>query len=83
MGTNEAGNPILGVLIACAAATVLLAALTVWLGRHRKLSRRGSLAMAVVAMLPLFGAGFLMATKHQVEIATGETPSGKNVVPLH
>ena len=60
-------------------ASVALAALGFWLHRQGKLSARGpALAWAILTIAPLFGAGFVMMTKHQVEIAAGETPSGKN-----
>lgn len=79
MGSNGPGNPILQVLLVCVLASLVLAALGFWLRSRGKLSTKGpALGWAVLTILPLFGAGFIMATKHQVEIATGETPSGEN-----
>lgn len=82
MGTNGPGNPILQVLLVCVLASVVLAAIGFWLRSRGKLAAKGpALGWAILTILPLFGAGFIMATKHQVEIATGETPSGQNVPP--
>lgn len=79
MGTNGPGNPILQVLMLCVLASLILAALGFWLRSRGKLRARGpALGWAILTILPLFGAGFAMMTKHQVEIATGETPIGEN-----
>lgn len=79
MGTNGPGNPILQVLLVCVLASLALAALGFWLRSRGKLRDKGpALGWAILTILPLFGAGIVMMTKHQVEIATGETPIGKN-----
>jgi hypothetical protein len=53
-----------------------------WLKKTGKLTSRGAaLAWAILTILPLFGAGFAMMTKHSVEIVTGETQSGVNEPP--
>lgn len=76
---NGTGNDILVLLLLCVAASVALAAVGIWLHRRRRLtSRSATLAWAIVSILPLFGAGFLMMSKHVVEEATGETRSGVN-----
>ena len=75
-------SPILGILLACVAASIFLAALGIWLKRSGRLTSRGAaLAWAILTILPLFGAGFAMMTRHSVEIATGETRSGVNEPP--
>ena len=80
-GTN---SPVLGVLLACVAGSVILVVIGAWLHRQRKLtSRRAALAWAILSIAPLFGAGLIMFTKHQVEMATGETRSGVNESPVH
>ena len=82
MGTNGPGNPILQVLLVCVLASVALAAIGIWLHRSGKLSAKGpALGWAVLTILPLFGAGFIMMTKHQVEMATGDTKPGVNEPP--
>ena len=79
MGTNGPGNPILQVLLLCVAASLILAIVGFVLRRRGMLRARGpALGWAILTVLPLFGAGFAMFTKHQVELATGETPVGKN-----
>ena len=76
------GSPILGVLLALVAASVVLAALGMWLHRRGKLATRGAaLVWALLTIAPLFGAGFAMMAKHNVEQATGETRSGVNAPP--
>jgi len=79
---ESTSSPILGILLACVAGSVLLAALGMWLKKTGKLTSRGAaLAWAILTIVPLFGAGFAMMTKHSVEIATGETQSGVNEPP--
>ena len=79
MGENGPGNPILGVLIACVVASVVLAALGFFLrGRGMLASRNAALVWAILVIVPLFGAGFAMMTKHGVDQATGKTRSGVN-----
>ncbi len=75
-------SPILGILLACVAGSIFLAALGIWLKRTGKLtSSKAALAWAILTIVPLFGAGFAMMTKHSVEIANGETQSGVNEPP--
>ena len=79
MGENGPGNPILGVLLACVAASVVLAIVGFVLrGRGHLAGRTPALVWAIVTILPLFGAGFAMMTKHGVDQATGVTKSGVN-----
>ncbi|SFP99889.1 hypothetical protein [Sphingomonas rubra] len=79
---NGTGNDILVLLLLCVGGSIVLAALGIWLHRQRKLTSRGAaLVWAIVTVLPLFGAGFLMMSKHVVEQATGETQSGVNEEP--
>lgn len=79
MGTNGPGNPILGVVFAFIAASVLLAIIGFVLrGRGKLVTSRAALVWAVITILPLFGAGAVFMTKHQVEQASGETKSGIN-----
>jgi hypothetical protein len=47
-------------------------------GRGKLTNSRAALAWAILTILPLFGAGFVYMTKHQVEQATGVTKSGVN-----
>lgn len=79
---NGTGNDILVPLLLCVGSSIVLAALGMWLHRQRKLTSRGAaLVWAVVTILPLFGAGFLMMSKHVVEQATGETQSSVSERP--
>lgn len=79
MGQNGSGNPILGVLLACVAASVILAILGFVLrGRGYLVGRTPALVWAIITILPLFGAGFAMMTKHTVDEATGVTKPGVN-----
>jgi hypothetical protein len=78
---NEA-NPILGVLLACVAGTLVLAAITIWLAKSKRVtSRKALLGLTILSMVPLFGAAFAMMTTHVVEEATGQTQSGVNGDP--
>lgn len=79
MGENGPGNPILGVLLACVAASIILAIIGFVLHRRGMLIARGpALGWAILIVLPLFGAGFAMFTKHGVDAATGTTQAGVN-----
>lgn len=79
MGTNATTNPILITMLLCIGASVLLAAIGFALRRRGKLRAQGpALAWAILSVLPLFGAGAAMFTKHEVEHATGVTNSGEN-----
>lgn len=83
MGTNGPGNPILQVLLVCVFASVALAALGFWLHRRGKLSAKGpALFWAILTITPLFGAGFVMFTRHTVDKVTGETQKGVNEPPV-
>jgi hypothetical protein len=80
-GTN---SPILGALLACVAASVVLVALGLWLRRSGRLTTsRAALLWSILSIAPLFGAGLLMFTKHTAEQVTGETRSGVNRTPIH
>ncbi|GGB28603.1 hypothetical protein GCM10011380_17790 [Sphingomonas metalli] len=75
-------SPILAVLLICVAGSVVLAAIGIWLHRTRRLtSRRAALVWAILTLVPLFGAGFAMMTRHTVDMATGETRAGVNEPP--
>jgi len=79
MGENGPGNPILGVLMACVAASIILAIIGFVLHRRGMLRARGpALAWAILTIVPLFGAGFFLFAKHGVEAATGETQARVN-----
>ncbi|HEX8553802.1 MAG TPA: hypothetical protein VF695_03755 [Sphingomonas sp.] len=79
MGTD---NPILMVLLGCVIASLLLVAIGFWLKRSGKLTTRGAaLGWAVLSVLPLFGAGAAMMTKHTAEAVTGETAPGETRHP--
>ncbi len=76
------GSPILAVLLLCVAASLVLAATGAWLHRRGRLtSRRAALGWAVLTVVPLFGAGLAMMTRHTVDLATGETQPGVNAPP--
>lgn len=82
MGTNGPGNQIFGVLIGLIALSVVLLVVGLLLHRRGALASRGAaLGWAVLTILPLFGGGFLYATKHVVEQATGVTKSNVNTPP--
>lgn len=79
MGYNATINPILLVVGLCIAATVLLAVIGFVLrGRGKLRTQRASLIWALLTIAPLFGAGFGMFAKHEVERAVGITKSGEN-----
>lgn len=79
---NGTGNDILVLLLLCVGGTIVLAALGMWLHRQRTLtSRPAALIWAIITILPLFGAGFLMMSKHVVDQSTGVTQSGVNKGP--
>jgi len=79
MGENGPGNPILGVLLACVAASIILAIIGFVLHGRGKLRARGpALAWAILTIVPLFGAGFAMYTKHTVDNVTGVTKPDVN-----
>jgi len=79
MGTNGPGNPILGVLLACVAASLILAVIGFVLRGRGKLSTRGpALGWAILTIAPLFGAGLAVYAKHSVDQASGATKSGIN-----
>lgn len=79
---NGTGNDILVLLLLCVFGTIALAALGFWLHRQRKLtSRPAALIWAILTILPLFGAGFIMMSKHVVDQATGVTQSSVNEGP--
>ena len=82
MGSNGPGNQIFGVLIALVALSVVLLVVGLLLHRRGSLASRGAaLGWAILTVLPLFGGGFLYATKHVVEQATGVTRSNVNTPP--
>ena len=82
MGSNGPGNPILWVLYALVALSVILAAIGLALRRRGSLASRGAaLGWAILTVLPLFGAGFAFMTTHAVEQAQGVTRSGVDKPP--
>jgi hypothetical protein len=63
MGTNGPGNPIMWVVLALVAASVLLMVIGVLLHRNGTLaSRRAAAAWAILTILPLFGGGVILFT---------------------
>jgi hypothetical protein len=75
-GTANAG---MGVVLALVAASIVLFAIGMVLRRRGALrSRSAGLGWAILTLLPLFGSGFFLWTKHQVEKTTGETREGVN-----
>ena len=81
MGQGTA-NTGMAVVYALVAATVILFVLGMILRKRGMLRTRGpALAWAILTILPLFGSGFYLWTKHQVEQASGETQSGVNEAP--
>ncbi|MCD2325142.1 hypothetical protein LQ953_14060 [Sphingomonas sp. IC-56] len=81
MGQGTA-NTGMGVVLALVAATVLLFVIGMVLRKRGMLRSRGaSLGWAILTLLPLFGSGFVLWTKHQVEKTTGETREGVNELP--
>lgn len=81
MGQGTA-NTGMAVIYALVALTVILFALGMILRKRGMLRSRGAaLVWAILTILPLFGSGFFLWTKHQVEQATGETKSGVNEAP--
>ena len=79
MGENGPGNPILGVLLACVAGSIILAIIGFVLHRRGMLRTRGpALGWAILTILPLFGAGFVLLTKHGIDAATGKTQADVN-----
>ena len=79
MGTNASINPILITTGLCIAASILLAIIGFVLRSRGKLRAQGpAVGWAVLTVLPLFGAGAAMFTKHEVEHAIGVTNSGDN-----
>jgi hypothetical protein len=72
-------NPVFGIMYGLVGLTLVLLIIGAVLHRRGLLtSRPAALGWAVLTILPLFGAGFAMMTKHQVEQAQGVTQSGKN-----
>ena len=82
MGTNGPGNQIFGVLLGLIALTAVLLVIGMLLHRRGALgSRPAAFGWAILTIMPLFGGGFLYATKHVVEQATGVTKSNVNTPP--
>ena len=78
MGEGTA-NTGMGVVLALVAASLILFAVGMMLRRRGSLRSRGpALAWALLTVLPLFGSGLYLWTKHQVEKTTGETREGVN-----
>jgi cbb3-type cytochrome oxidase subunit 3 len=79
VGTNATNNPILITLGLCILASILIAVIGFALRSRGKLrTQRSAMIWAVLSILPLFGAGAAMFTKHEVEHAAGITISGDN-----
>lgn len=79
MGGDGPVNGIFIPLLAAVALSALLVVLGFVLHRRGHFVRRGpAMAWAILAILPLFGAGAVMFTKHMVDEATGKTQSGKS-----
>ncbi len=61
MGTNGPGNPIMWVVLALVAASVVLFVIGLLLHRGGALGSRGAaLAWGILTILPLFGGGVLL-----------------------
>jgi hypothetical protein len=81
MGQGTA-NTGMGIVLALVAASLILFVIGMVIRRRGGLRSRGAaLGWAILTILPLFGSGFFLWTKHQVEQATGETKSGVNELP--
>jgi peptidoglycan/LPS O-acetylase OafA/YrhL len=79
MGSDGPANGILLYLLIAVGLSVLLAIIGFVLhGRGHFTSRGPALAWAVLTILPLFGAGAAMFTKHAADEVTGKTQSGKS-----
>lgn len=72
-------NPVFGIMYGLVGLSLLLLVIGAILHKRGLLmSRPAALGWAILTILPLFGAGFAVMTKHQVEQAEGVTQSGKN-----
>lgn len=61
MGTNGPGNPILWIVLALVAASVVLFVIGLLLRRSGTIASRGAaLAWGILTILPLFGGGVLL-----------------------
>jgi apolipoprotein N-acyltransferase len=81
MGTEAYGQPF-AILFGLVALSLLLVIVGFVLRRRGGLASRGAaLGWAILCVLPLFGAGAFMWTKHTVEMATGETQPRVNEEP--
>lgn len=81
MGQGTA-NTGLSVVLALVALTLILFVVGLVLRRRGMIRSRGAaLGWAVLTILPLFGSGFLLWSKHQVEKVSGETQEGVNELP--
>lgn len=81
MGEGTSSD-VLVVVFGCIALSLLIVVIGFALHRRGHLKdRRAALIFAVLAIVPLFGAGIAMYLKHQVGMATGETRSGVNEPP--
>lgn len=79
MGGDGPVNGIFVPLLLAIALSVALAAVGMVLHRRGKLTRPAvAFGWAVLTILPLFGAGAAMFTKHVADEATGKTQSGKS-----
>lgn len=83
MGENGPGNPILMQLVFWVAASLVLVIIGFVLRRRGMLRTRvPALLWAILCILPLFGAGFVMFVGHTIDEATGKTQPNKNAPPL-
>lgn len=78
MGQGTA-NTGMGIVLALVLATIVLFILGMVLRRRGKLASSGAaLGWAILTLLPLFGSGFFLFSKHQVEKTNGVTQEGVN-----
>lgn len=81
MGPGTA-NTGMAVVLALVVASIVLFAIGMILRRRGVLRSRGAaLGWAILTLLPLFGSGFFLLTKHQVDKTTGVTQEGVNELP--
>jgi len=77
-GEGSANSPI-AMILGLVALSVILLLVGLSMRRKGKLRTRGpALIWALLTIAPLFGAGFALFAKHQVDLATGVDQPGVN-----